>query len=34
MGEQRRYRGVEGVCTRAKGYVGVQKTIQGSRREM
>ena len=25
MGEQRRYKGVEGICRRVRGYMGVQR---------
>ena len=34
MGEQRRYKGVEGICRRAGGIYGSTKTIQGSRGDM
>ena len=31
MGEQRRYKGVEGICIEGTGIYGSTKTIQGSR---
>ena len=29
MGEQRRYKGVEGICRRVRGYMGVQRRHKG-----
>ena len=29
MGEQRRYKGVEGRCRRVRGYMGVQRRYKG-----
>ena len=29
MREQRRYKGVEGICRRVRGYVGVQSRYKG-----
>ena len=29
MGAQRRYKGVEGICRRVRGYMGVQRRYKG-----
>ena len=29
MGEQRRYKGIEGICRRAQGYMGEQRRYKG-----
>ena len=29
MGEQRRYKGVEGICRRVRGYMGEQRRYKG-----
>ena len=34
MGVRRRYKEVEGICRRARGYMGATKTMQGSRGDM
>ena len=29
MGVQRRYKGIEGICRRVRGYMGVQRRYKG-----